>query len=215
MTIFSVRKYGAIAATVTSLSVLVTIAAQPATAADFTASGRFADTVNFGNNPDLLNLTGGSFDGTYSTNDLPMSAGGAATISSWRFNLRNSIGTLLKVFSSDTPGYGAGGGSNGVTDYLAFGNNAGYLRLEFASGFTGTGPIRVNLPSETGMFSKIVTQEVFRDFNDEIPIYGQTELDIVSGSSQSVPTPALLPGLVGMGVAAFRRRRGEVQPAAD
>jgi hypothetical protein len=213
MTIFSVRKYGAIAATVASLSILASVAAQSATAADFKASGKFSDTVNFfGGDLDVLNLEGGTFDGIYSATGLP-SGSDPVVVSNWLFNLRDRSGTVLRQFS-DSFGDGAGFSSSPAKDSLAFGNDYGYILLDFAPGFTGIGAIQVNSSGETGMSSKTVGETVI--FDDDGSFYNAlTELDIVSGSSEAIPTPALLPGLMGMGVAAFRKRRGEVQPAAD
>jgi hypothetical protein len=213
-------KGGKIAASVVGLSMLAAVAAQPSAAADFTASGRFADTAyRIGSpadplHPVLVSLQGGSFDGTYSTNDLPMTTGSAA-ISSWSFNFRDSSGTpVVYPFDSTISGFDAGGGTNGTTDSLGFGNSAGYLLLEFASSFTGTGAIQVSTMPDTS--SRTVTEAGTYAINGGVPIYyAKTGLNIVSGSSQAVPTPALLPGLIGLGVAALRKRRGEVQTASD
>jgi hypothetical protein len=45
------------------------------------------------------------------------------------------------------------------------------------------------------------------------PSYVYLDDVIVSGASTAVPTPALLPGLVGLGVAALRKRKGETTEA--
>jgi hypothetical protein len=212
---------GAIASGVVGLSMLAAVAAQPATAADFTVSGKFAPEVNFGANPLLLNLQGGSFDGTYSVDGLPftlvddynLSVDNPVTLSNWLFNLRDSSGAILNTFS-DSLGDGAGSSAEFDKDSLFFGNSAGYIRLEFAPGFTGIGPINTSFP-DSGISSKTVSTElVFDEFTGNSFEYN-TELDIISGESKSVPTPMLLPGLIGMGVAAFRRRRAEVQVAAN
>jgi hypothetical protein len=205
MTTLSIGKRSVIAATVASLAMLATVTAQSAIAADFKASGKFADSVNFGDNPVLLNLQGGSFDGTYSMTGLP-SGSAPVVLSNWLFNLRDSSGTIQKQFS-DAFGDGAGAASSSGKDSLFFGNGGGYLLLDFASGFTGIGLIQTNPNAVTRMSSKTVAEATFD------PFVAATELDIVSGRSEAIPTPALLPGLIGLSVAALRKRRG-VQPSA-
>jgi hypothetical protein len=210
MRTLSLGKNSAIAATI-GLSMLAAGVVQPAAAADFKASGRFADAVNFGNNPELLNLQGGSFDGTYSIDGVSLTPA-SSTVTSFLFNLRNSSGIVVKRFS-DAIGDGAGFSFSPEKVSLGLGNGEGYLALDFAPDFSGTGPIKVNLPLETGMSSKTVSEDKYSDVG--VLVFGRTELDVVSGSIESVPTPALLPGLIGIGISAFRKRRGEVEPAAD
>jgi hypothetical protein len=145
MTILSVRKYGAITATVASLSILATVTIQPATAASFTASGNFGSVLYGGSDPLLQQLAGGSFDGTYSVTGLPIGSG-SINFSSWLLNLRNGSGTILQTLSNSLPGSSAfaeqGSAYYGLGDVLAFQDASYQLQLEFAPGFTGTGAIR-------------------------------------------------------------------------
>jgi hypothetical protein len=147
----------------------------------------------------LQQLAGGSFDGTYSVTGLPIGSG-SINFSSWLLNLRNGSGTILQTLSNSLPGSSAfaeqGSAYYGLGDVLAFQDASYQLQLEFAPGFTGTGAIR---PGQRGS-----------SYSAHLTRSGSSAILLTSGSSQSV-----LPGLVGMGVAAFRRRRGEVQPAAD
>jgi hypothetical protein len=223
-------KGGRIAASFISLSLLAAVAAQPAAAADFTVSGKFAPEVTFGVNSILLNLKDGSFDGTYSVDGLPFPIvndvngyiANPVTLSNWLFNLRNSSGAILNTFSSSSPFDSADSSAEFDKDSLFFRNPTGYMRLEFAPGFTGIGPVNISLAPDQGNSSKTVAAEFARDeFGNFIlnefgnKYYRYPGLDIISGESKSVPTPALLPGLIGMGVAAFRKRRAEVPVAAN
>jgi hypothetical protein len=211
MRTLSLGKNSAIAATI-GLSIMAAGVVQPASAADFRASGKFADAVNGGienANPELVRLQGGSFDGTYSVDGLPLTAASPdpVTPSSWSFNLKDKFGEIVKSFSSSSSALYTGAGSSPYSAEkisLFFGEAAGYLLFDFASDFTGIGPIQVNLPNKYGESSKTVAEAQYDD--DGNVIFKATELDIVSGSSESVPTPVLLPGLIGMGVSAFKRR---------
>lgn len=44
---------------------------------------------------------------------------------------------------------------------------------------------------------------------------GLSHLSVYSSNTQAVPTPALLPGLIGMGVAALRKRKGNSEESAE
>jgi hypothetical protein len=105
---------------------------------------------------------------------------------------------------SDAIGDGAGFSFSPEKVSLGLGNGEGYLALDFAPDFSGTGPIKVNLPPQTGMSSKTVSEDQYNDVG--VLVFRRSELDVVSGSIESVPTPLLLPGLIGMGISAFKRR---------
>jgi hypothetical protein len=152
-------------------------------------------------NPDIESLQGGSFDGTYSIDEVSPIPG--ANVTSFFFNLRKSNGDVVRRFSNLFTGNGAGFSFSSNKVSLGLGNTGGYLALDFAPSSSGIGPIQVNLPNKSGMSSKTVAGAGGG--------YRSTELDIVSGSIESVPTPALLPGLIGLGVATLRKQRGAVE----
>jgi len=209
MATLSALKGGVIAASAVSLFIFSPGTGQPVVAAVFTASGRFASDFTFDTSKPpvgdplvkaLAEDSGGSFDGVYSVTGLPVGSN-TIPISSWLFHLRNSSGTILRTLSSSQSGSSANvfqvNGTYGLGDVLLFADSDYQLQLEFAPGFTGTGPIR---PVQVGSFSALLKR------TSDQSLIG---IGIASGSSQPIPTPALLPGLIGMGLGVWRRRKAQ------
>jgi hypothetical protein len=129
-------------------------------------------------------LVGGSFEGTYSTNaTLPTS--GLVSLSNVAITLRNAAGNTVLTYASGSVG----------NSFLDFSDNAfNFLDLQFPANFNGSG------------------STVFGRFQQNAAGFGSTSIS-ATGISVSldppapIPTPALLPGLIGMGLAAYQKRK--------
>lgn len=64
-----------------------------------------------------------------------------------------------------------------------------------------------NVQGGKGSFTLLANS--FSDFDSAVQTKLFREISTGTGGPAEVPTPALLPGLIGMGVAALRKRKGE------
>ena len=193
----------------------------PANAATFSVSGRFGSTGDFvnsanaGSNPLATRYVNGSFDGTYTIDGTLPVVGFGGNLSSWTINLRDEIGNVLTTFSS-TANVGAlvGGGyiypyyptptsPPTYTQILIGENNKGSLELYFPGNFNGTGEIAPITSPESFTSYFLDTS----DLQNPVGIRIESARSELLSSSPAIPTPALLPGLIGMGVATLRKRR--------
>ncbi len=167
-----------------------------ADAATLNISGTFGSTNNFGGISSTVasQFINGSFDGTF-TGTLPTSANPASLLDSWHINLRNSVGQILTTLSNaNNPGDPnnvpfAGAVTNGTDTELEFLKSSNPQSEGFFFVFTNS----------TGQFNPSYGG-IYVDGNGN-------GIDVASGSVTAVPTPALLPGLIGLGAAALRRRK--------
>jgi hypothetical protein len=133
------------------LSALVALAARPALAAVGTVSGTFgSNTVRFPGYTgpmDMDALAGGSFSGTFSTDNLPLPAGTQMDLTSFSLDLFDSTGSLVHTYSDqsatdfafvDEFTYNGEQLSTLNFQRYADGDRSG-LQLTFAPGFEGTG----------------------------------------------------------------------------
>jgi hypothetical protein len=92
-----------------------------------------------------------------------------------------------------------------------------------ASGVFGTDGGDGSGPLPDGAFQQLLTGNFapgiysFRTFvnNTSVPVVGSIDYGFRVEAAQAVPTPALLPGLIGMGVATLRRRKVMVSEASE
>jgi hypothetical protein len=105
----------------------------------------------------------------------------------------NTSNTGLLTFDTAKTGYFAVAlkASNSFSLYLLNGGTSGISSFDFNTKGTATN-------------SKEKSQDL-----------SHASLYTFAGSSTPVPTPALLPGLIGMGVAALRKRKGEAEESAE
>lgn len=178
----------------------------PAHAVDFSLSGTFSTvrgcdefisiTPTACNPFTLVNqLVGGSFDGTYSTSgNLPV--GSLTPLSNVSINLRNAAGDIVTTYTSGFVG----------NNVLSFSNNAfSFLELRFSAGFNG---------NATSIFPSFLRQNAAGFGSTTIGAIG-TSVPISTDPPTPIPTPALLPGLIGMGIAAICKRKAEQKETVE
>jgi len=103
---------------------------------------------------------------------------------------------------------GFGGGGGGSVGGLGGGSFVGGLSGSFSSGGKGGGGSVGGRGGGSDLATNLSFQDVVQQGNGAITIS-------LSQPTTSIPTPALLPGLVGMGIAAFRKRKAEATVNAN
>ncbi|HEY9877420.1 MAG TPA: PTPA-CTERM sorting domain-containing protein [Leptolyngbyaceae cyanobacterium] len=120
---------------------------------------------------------------------------------------------VLKAKSDENSGknfFSPTGGKEGTFDFSALG-------IDFTNNnvlVTFKGPNAFNF---VGYLATQATGTWYSPFvNDKGNVQDVSHMSIfTSAKTQAVPTPALLPGLVGMGVAALRKRKGNAEESAE
>lgn len=176
-------------------------------ATTYSLSGSFSNTFNEGNlstSSIVKDLAGGSFSGSYSIE------GGLPSTEPEDFLFPSSFlvtlfkadsSTALTTFSSDSGDFGVISDDDNA-DFLNFVNEYGLLQLVFENGFNGT----ASTQSSIGL-----SPSGFAVFNaDEFA----GSIGVISGESKQVPTPALLPGLMGISASLWKRKRDEKEKVA-
>lgn len=130
---------------------LVALAARPADAAVATLSGTFgSNTVRFegyAGSLDMAALAGGSFSGTFSTDNLPGPDGEQTDLTSFSVDLIDPIGNVVYTYSDQDPDNIAffedftynGERLNSLNFQRTSDGDLSGLQLTFAPGFSGTG----------------------------------------------------------------------------
>ncbi|HEY9879146.1 MAG TPA: PTPA-CTERM sorting domain-containing protein [Leptolyngbyaceae cyanobacterium] len=120
---------------------------------------------------------------------------------------------VLKAKSDENSGknfFSPTGGKEGTFDFSALG-------IDFTNNnvlVTFKGPTAFNF---VGYLATQATGTWYSPFvNDKGNVQNVSHMSIfTSAKTQAVPTPALLPGLVGMGVAALRKRKANAEESAE
>lgn len=189
------------------VGVIGTVCISPAAAeaaTTYSLSGSFSDNFAPGDSSTssiVENLVNGSFSGSYSVEGglPPAGPNGDLSLSSFLVTLFQKDGfTALTTFSSDNGDFG-GIFDDSDADLLNFANSDGLLQLVFNDGFNGSASTEPLIGfSSTG----------FAVFGNEF----EGSID-ASGESQQVPTPALLPGLMGISASLWKRKKDEKKKA--
>jgi hypothetical protein len=96
-------------------------------------------------------------------------------------------------------------------NFSVFVNNLGVSDLDYA--FVVNNGVVERLLGITGTYTKtFTTAGVFGIGTvDMVDKFGASTLSLSNANFQAVPTPALLPGLVGLGISVLRKRKTAVQ----
>ncbi|MBD2103111.1 PTPA-CTERM sorting domain-containing protein [Leptolyngbya sp. FACHB-261] len=192
------------AAQAAAVSVLLTVTAGiPAQAAII--SGKISGTVTQligGYVPQTVQL-GSPIRGSYSYDSESAGAWGRASLTAFdlsigdnpfRFDLSSVMGVVL---------LGAGSGGSDLLS-VDFRNDEAGTFFGFP-GPIGYGSLRASATEGDGIFSLMAGRY------DDLEYYGYIESDNIvarpDGSTPAIPAPALMPGLVGLGMAAWRKQR--------
>jgi len=182
----------------------------PALAATFGLSGKFNQKAEPGTTGFVLQLEGGSFDGYYSTFDvdnLPIPSNSSIGLKDWSINVRDAQKNVLEILEPGTHSVGTliGHSPQWNDDVLVIGNGSNTpqshaFQLVFSPNFSGNGSVLVpGSPSYQGSY---VPSAYYA-----YPFKPDT-IGVAEARSQEIPTPALLPGLIGMGIAVWKKRKG-------
>jgi hypothetical protein len=222
------------AAVLSATAAVSLLQALPASAYTITGSGItfFKDAAN-----ELFTVEfDGSVDGNPDPNltskanvELVSFDGSKATFNFQLFNTTAApLGSRVSLlgFNSD-PDVSSATVSGGY-DSVGSGNtpNIGQREICFKSGGganncaggAGSGPLTGQNISFQAMLNFATEQENFELdgwFVRYQSITGSADGSSGAGTGTPIPTPALLPGLIGMGIAAFRKRKGEVDVSAE
>lgn len=140
------------------------------------------------NDSNVLTTLTGAFGGTWSFNEAEKSDSAGA--GAFKSNVESTFGTLEfdnSIFGKFVIGLKA---SNNVSFYLLDGGTTGLSSFDFNTIGTST--------NSQNTAQNLSHAALYR---------------LETGTP--IPTPALLPGLIGMGVAALRKRKGDAQESAE
>ncbi|MBD1822210.1 PTPA-CTERM sorting domain-containing protein [Cyanobacteria bacterium FACHB-DQ100] len=163
-----------------------------------------------GGSTDTLNLSGLTFNLTSLSGALTGLSAASGGIKLNNPLILTSLGTVsgLELFKNNAVSeFITGlqlGGEAVIFDLGGSGNNASFTR----SGFNYTG----SSLGGTLRFAATGGSAIAEATIANLSFGGQSETNI---QVATVPTPALLPGLIGFGVAALRKRKGETSPEAE